>query len=95
MSTVWIILGVLLALGVIAVPVIRGIAAKKKAGDVVGWLDVALMFAQGIDDAKALLSPEAKAQLGGALKDAAEKVGKHDDVTAFLNRFGFNKKPTA
>lgn len=91
MDVVWLVLGILFILAVIAVPVIRGIAAKKQAGETVGWLDVALSLAQGIDDAKAQLDPDAKAKMTGALKSAAEKAGKHADVEAFLRRFNFNK----
>jgi hypothetical protein len=91
MEIAWFILGVVFIAAVVAVPVVRSIAAKKKAGESVGWLDVALSLAQGIDDAKEQLDPEAKAKMGAALKNAAEKAGKHGDVEAFLKRFDFNK----
>lgn len=91
MNAVWLVLGILFILAVIAVPVVRSIATKKQAGQAVGWLDVALALAQGIDDAKEQLDPESKSKMTGALKSAAEKAGKHDDVEAFLTRFNFNK----
>lgn len=91
MEIAWFIAGVVFILAVVAVPVIRTVAAKKKANEAVGWLDVALAFAAGVDDAKKELDPESKAKMTGALKAAAEKAGKHDDVSAFLTRFGFNK----
>ena len=91
MEWVWLILGLLFILAVIAVPILRGVATKKDAGESIGWLDVALLFAQGIDDAKDVLPPEAKSKLTGALKQVAEDAGKHADVETFLNRFGFNQ----
>ena len=91
MTWLWVTLAVVAALVAVATPILKLLKSKKDAGEAVGWLDVALAFAQGVDDAKAQLDPESKAKMTGALKSAAEKAGKHDDVTAFLTRFGFNK----
>ncbi len=93
---VWILLGVIVVALVIAATMIKTLGGKKQAGETVGWLDVALAFAQGIDDAKDLLPADAKKKMTGALADAATAAGKHGDVKAFLTRFGFNQpKPSA
>jgi len=92
MEWVWITFGVLGLLALIATPVLQLLKAKRAAKEGVGWLDVALAMAQGIDDAKRSLDTQGKATMGAALKGAAEKAGKHEDVDAFLKRFGFNKR---
>jgi len=90
----WIVAGVIALLTATAT-MIRVLGGKKKSGEAIGWLDVALAFAQGIDDAKGTLPPEASKLMTGALKKAADEAGKHGDVTDFLTKFGFNqpKKP--
>lgn len=92
-ATPTIIISVTLAVLILIATMIRALGARKKAGEAIGWLDIALAFAQGIDDAKEHLDPDAKATMGSALRNAAEQAGKHDDVKAFLARFGFNQKP--
>ncbi len=88
---VWVVLLAIIAVAVVASAMINGLAAKHQAGEKIGWFDIALVFAQGVDDAKEVLSPEARKQLGDAMRGAAEKANKHKDAVAFLNRFGFNK----
>lgn len=92
MEWVWITFGVLGLLALIATPLLRLLEARREAKESTGWLDIALAIAQGIDDAKKELDPSSKAKMGAALKDAAQKAGKHEDVEAFLHRFGFNKR---
>lgn len=87
----WITLAAIVAIAIVASRIIKVVAAKKQAGESVGWLDIALAFAQGIDDAGEALPPDMKKVMTGKLKDAAEAAGKHADVEAFLKKFGFNK----
>jgi hypothetical protein len=70
---------------------IKILAPKKQAGEAIGWLDVALAFAQGIDDAKDAVPAAAKKPMMDAIATAAKKAGSVGDVDSFLKRFSFNK----
>jgi hypothetical protein len=90
-TATWI--GIVVGFLLVAATMIKVLGSKKKGGEAIGWLDVALAFAQGIDDAKKVLPADAKKQLGETLKKTAEEAGKHGDVEEFLKRFGFNRPP--
>lgn len=87
----WGVIVGIVVVAVIAAAMIKVLGAKKKAGEAIGWLDVALAFAQGIDDAKELVPAEAKEKMMGAIKGAAVSSGKQGEIDAFLRQFGFNK----
>ena len=84
-------IAIVVAVAVTAATMIKILGKKKQGGEKIGWLDVLMAWAEGVDDAKDAVGPEAKKKMMAAIRGATEKAGVANTADAFLKKFGFNQ----